>query len=105
MSAVRQLGVLLTLAFVSACGHVETAPGLQLTPTEQQVLEGAVDDAAFWSPACDRRQIVVQRVNDARTLVELSICGEVRRYQRLASWDWLDVTYATEARATGLKSP
>jgi hypothetical protein len=90
----------------AACGHVETAPGLQLTPTEQQGLESAVKYAGFWNPGCDPRHIVVQRVDDTRTLVELSVCGEARRYQSLTPAQWVDVTYATQARPdAGLKSP
>jgi hypothetical protein len=96
----RPLSVLLVLLGLEfGCGHVETAPGLELTPAEQQGLESAVSYAAFWNPGCDRRQIIVERVDEFRNLVELSVCGEVRRYQRLAPIEWLDVTSATAPRA------
>jgi hypothetical protein len=99
MRPARDFSVVLILGL--ACGHVETAPGLQLTPVEQEGLESAVNQAAFWNPGCDRRQIIVQRVDDYRNSVELSVCGEVRRYQRLSQLQWLDVTYATEPRRSG----
>ena len=99
MTRVPGLGLALLVSLAPGCTHVETAPGLELTPAVQTLLSGAVDTAAFWAPSCDRRQIIVQRVDDTRSKVELSVCGTLRRYQCI--WGergcaaWLDVTQAT----------
>ena len=103
MTAARKLGLALLVGLGLACKHVETAPGLELTPAAQTQLSSAVDTAAFWNPSCDRSQIVVQRVDENRMMAELSICGDVRRYQFLpvpggSGVVWLDVTSATSAR-------
>jgi len=100
--------MLLAVGFATGCAHVDTAPGLELSPADQTQVSGAVDTAAFWSPACARSQIVVQRVDPHRMMVELSVCGKTRRYQCIRipqSWDaWLDVTGSTEAGATGSRT-
>jgi hypothetical protein len=105
MSGLRAM--LLVVVLLTGCAHVESAPGLELTPAEQNDLSSAVDTAAFWNPSCARSQIVVQRVDPHRMMVELSVCGETRRYQRIRppqGWDvWLDVPRATEAGPAGLR--
>ena len=103
MTGATRLGFVLLVAVGSACRTVETAPGLQLSQAVQTQVSEAVDAAAFWNPSCDRKQIVVQRVDDHYWMVELSVCGEVRRYQcvvvpQLGCGTWLDVTHSTEAR-------
>jgi hypothetical protein len=103
MTGALRLSIVLLVAFGSACRTVETAPGLDLTPNSQTQVSGAVDTAAFWNPSCGPKKIIVQRVDDNRSMVELSVCGEVRRYQciwvpQAGCGGWLDVTHATDAR-------
>ena len=98
--------MLLAVILATGCApaHVETAPGLELTPLEQGNLSLVVDTAAFWNPSCARSQIVVQRIDRHQMMVELSVCGETRRYQRMnppQGLVWLDVTRATEVGAAG----
>ncbi len=106
MTGAHSLSVMLLFVVGTACKHVETGPGVQLTAAAQTAIWPAVDTAAFWNPSCDRRQIVVHRVDDSRMMVELSVCGEVRRYQRFTDsgglGTWLDVTHLTEARPVPL---
>jgi len=96
----RPVTFILMFAVGTGCAHVETAPGVDLSAADQDQLSSAVDTAAFWNPTCERSLIVVQRVDDHRMMVELSVCGQLRRYQRVRvpqTWDsWLDVTGATE---------
>ena len=104
MTSALRLCLVSLVALGVACRTVETAPGLDLTPAAQTAVSGAVDTAAFWNPTCDPKKIVVQRVYDNRGMVELSVCGDVRRYQCIplslgTGVVWLDVTAATEPRA------
>jgi hypothetical protein len=103
--------MLLVVGLAAACAaaHVESAPGLNLSPSDQNQLAGVVDTGTFWRPSCAKSQIVVQRVDPSRRLVELSICQEVRRYQRFGPFSnggeaWLDVTRATETEAAASRS-
>lgn len=105
MTGRRAAAFILMSAVGTGCAHVETAPGMELSAADQDQLSSAVDTAAFWNPSCERSQIVVHRVDARRMMVEFSVCGQLRRYQRVRvpqSWDsWLDVTRATEAGPAG----
>jgi len=104
ITRVLRLCIAVLVASGLACvAHVETAPGLDLAPVDQTAVSGAVATAAFWAPSCDPKKIVVQRVDEYRQMVELSVCGDVRRYQRIpvaqgSGTAWLDVTFSTEPR-------
>jgi len=98
-----RLSMVLLVTLGPACRTVETAPGLDLAPADQTAVSGAVATAAFWAPSCDPKKIVVQRVDEYRQMVELSVCGDVRRYQRIpvaqgSGTAWLDVTFSTKPR-------
>jgi hypothetical protein len=84
---------------VNAAGH---------TQFEQENIDSsvgrAIEDAAFFHPDCSPVNIQVKRVDKEGRLLELSVCGAVRRYQNVSPADywqtppgpiWVDVTAAT----------
>jgi hypothetical protein len=80
------------------------------TPLEQQQYDfstqRAIEHAAFFHPGCALPEIKVLRLSDDRRYLELSVCGQVRRYQDLTPRTsqysaayveptWVDVTATT----------
>ena len=80
------------------------------TPLEQQdydfATQRAIEHAAFFHPGCRPPEIKVLRLSEDRRYLELSVCGQTRRYQDITPRDsqwarayfeptWVDVTAAT----------
>ena len=80
------------------------------TPVEQQeydfATQRAIEHAAFFHPGCSPAAITVVRLSEDRKYLELSVCGQVRRYQDITPRQtqhsraypeptWVDVTAAT----------
>jgi hypothetical protein len=87
-----------TACAVNAAGH---------TTYEQQRIDEsvarAIEHAAFFHPDCSASDIRVKRMSQDGRLLELSVCGTVRRYQDVSPEPsrssggptWVDVTAAT----------
>lgn len=89
----------------SGCATVDASTGL---PSRQQDgIDRAVEQIAFLYPDCPKTELKVARVSPDGRVIEVSVCGGVRRYQDISPKNiggeggngadpvWTDITAVT----------
>jgi len=101
------------LAFLVSSGCASVDPLTGISSRQQDRIDRAVERVAFIYPDCPKAELKVARVSPDGRLIEVSVCGGVRRYQDVspkniggqggygADLAWIDVTVATARESSG----
>ena len=69
------------LAFLVSSGCASVDPLTGISSRQQDRIDRAVERVAFIYPDCPKAELKVARVSPDGRLIEVSVCGGVRRYQ------------------------